>query len=776
MKINKILIVLLLLIFTIGAVSATDENMTSDSLTVNEEENMESINQTDEYLVETQEGTFTELAKLIENVEPINPPKTLELDKDYVNTGFEKEITIKTSMTIDGKGHTINANNTSRIFKIESSEIILKNIIFTNGNSDYGGAIDLNTHHGYSNYNCNFDNCSFINCSAKYGGGAVSYRDSEDCVINNCTFINCHAPESGAIYFSRSGWLSDGAGHGGLGSNCRNNIIRNSNFINCSASDGGAFCFYDLNSSGTISNCNFINCRADNGGAIYFYPFYYYNDNEYYYYYFASSGIISDCNFINCNANYGGAINIGSTHEEYTESYGMNNDAYSTVINCNFMNCYAITGGSIYWNCNNGKIENSNFTSSYAKNGGAVYASENINLAILNSNFNDNNADEFGSAIYGGVVSNCNFSGNTYPEIYNLFNYLELYVYQSSGITNCPITIHPPRDTAGNISIYVLEGDNYTFIDCMNFSGDTTIYLNATKLGDMKIKAICDTNYGKFESYAQTNVSCIEFGYSEYPFFLNTPYPVKINLPKDAKGNFSLYVSDELYECINITNGTATINFKTETAGIYLLKAVCDCNYGFENASNEVTFKDGTRVYIYGVYEGIYGHCDEMFYKDNKRYDVEVRGLDGELVSNANVNIKIGSTNIKAKTNVEGIASVSISKLKPGKHKITAAYKNFKESRTLTVKHILKLKTVKVKKSAKKLVLSATLKNKKPIKGKTIKFKFKGKTYKAKTNKKGIAKVTIKKSVLKKLKVGKKVTYQATYIKDTVKKTAKVKK
>jgi len=89
----------------------------------------------------------------------------------------------------------------------------------------------------------------------------------------------------------------------------------------------------------------------------------------------------------------------------------------------------------------------------------------------------------------------------------------------------------------------------------------------------------------------------------------------------------------------------------------------------------------------------------------------------------------------------------------------------------------LTLKTVKVKKSAKKLVLTAKLtKGKTLINGKKVTFKFNGKTYKAKTNKKGIAKVTIKKSVLKKLKVGKKVSYQAKYSKLSVKKTAKVKK
>ena len=77
----------------------------------------------------------------------------------------------------------------------------------------------------------------------------------------------------------------------------------------------------------------------------------------------------------------------------------------------------------------------------------------------------------------------------------------------------------------------------------------------------------------------------------------------------------------------------------------------------------------------------------------------------------------------------------------------------------------------------KKLVLTAKLtKGKTLIKGKKITFKFNGKTYKAKTNKKGIAKVTIKKNIVKKLKVGKKVKYQAKYGKLTVKKTAKVEK
>ena len=96
------------------------------------------------------------------------------------------------------------------------------------------------------------------------------------------------------------------------------------------------------------------------------------------------------------------------------------------------------------------------------------------------------------------------------------------------------------------------------------------------------------------------------------------------------------------------------------------------------------------------------------------------------------------------------------------------------KTNTNTVKSLV-LKKIKIKRSASKLTLSATLKiNKKAIRGKVITFKFNGKTFKAKTNSKGIAKVTVKKSYFKKIKIGKKVKYQAQYGKIRVTKTAKV--
>ena len=82
-----------------------------------------------------------------------------------------------------------------------------------------------------------------------------------------------------------------------------------------------------------------------------------------------------------------------------------------------------------------------------------------------------------------------------------------------------------------------------------------------------------------------------------------------------------------------------------------------------------------------------------------------------------------------------------------------------------------------VKKSAKKLTLSVKLtKGKALLKNKKIKFSFRGKNYYAKTNSKGIAKVIINKSVLKKLKAGKKYTVKISYSKYSIKRTVKVKK
>ena len=123
---------------------------------------------------------------------------------------------------------------------------------------------------------------------------------------------------------------------------------------------------------------------------------------------------------------------------------------------------------------------------------------------------------------------------------------------------------------------------------------------------------------------------------------------------------------------------------------------------------------------------------------------------------------------------MNGIAKVKISD-GPGKYIITTKYNGGTCTKKVTVKHVLTTGKVTVKKTAKMFTLKAKLKiNGKLVKGKKITFKFKGKTYKAKTNSKGIAKVTVKKAVIKKLKKGKTYAVKVTYLKDIVKSSVKV--
>ena len=165
---------------------------------------------------------------------------------------------------------------------------------------------------------------------------------------------------------------------------------------------------------------------------------------------------------------------------------------------------------------------------------------------------------------------------------------------------------------------------------------------------------------------------------------------------------------------------------------------------------------------------------DSIYYSNNAYYAMKVYGTNGKVVSNKYVTIKIGRQSFKVKTNTQGVAKIKIpyTKVTVGKFTVRLIYNDFSISKILTVKQVLTLKRVNVKKSAKRLVLTATLKKgNTAIKSKVITFKFNGIT-----NSRGIAKIIINSNMLKKLKVGKNFTYQATYLKNTVKQTVKIKK
>jgi predicted outer membrane repeat protein len=163
-------------------------------------------------------------------------------------------------------------------------------------------------------------------------------------------------------------------------------------------------------------------------------------------------------------------------------------------------------------------------------------------------------------------------------------------------------------------------------------------------------------------------------------------------------------------------------------------------------------------------------------YDGEKYFSVKIVSDDGKVaVSGGSVKFTINGNSKTVITDKNGIAKIKITEV-PKKYTITTTFNEKSVKNTVTVKQVLKVSKVTVKKTARKFTLKAKLKiNGKFVKGKGIIFKFNGKTYKVKTNSKGIAQKTLKKNVVKNLKKGKTYTVKVTYLKDSVKSSVKVK-
>ena len=85
-------------------------------------------------LSDGENSSFADLADDISNA-----GSTLDLSKDYIYNSSkdvnisDNGIVISKSIIINGNGHTIDAKGAKRIFEISASNVVLKNIIFTNG-------------------------------------------------------------------------------------------------------------------------------------------------------------------------------------------------------------------------------------------------------------------------------------------------------------------------------------------------------------------------------------------------------------------------------------------------------------------------------------------------------------------------------------------------------------------------------------------------------------------------------------------------------------------
>ena len=436
-------------------------------------------------------------------------------------------------------------------------------------------------------------------------------------------------------------------------------------------------------------------------------------------------------------------------------------------------------------------LKNISFINGYTNNNGAAIYADSVDLSIVNCNFINcfSKGNGCGISIDSDVylyISNCSFincssKGNGGAMSFGLSS--------NGNIANCSFVNCSSKGNGGGICFDVgsKEGKvvNCSFESCSARYGGA-IYVDE----ESTVRIISSTLKNNKETYGWAISGGIIFdckitddgqsgsssknNYGEIvpeEIISDDDGIVTLKFPKDAEGTVEVFINGTSVAVVNIVNGIANIDL-SRYKGNYIL------TFGYSGDNNYPAFIKNSNVTINVITTVIIAKNAKVTYSAGSYYKITVYESKGVIAKIASVVIKSNNKLFKTlTTNNNGIANFKVTQV-PGTYKLKITSLGKTVTKTLTVKHIVTLKAVKVKKSAKKLILQATLAkvNKKYLKKKTVTFKFNGKKYKAKTNSKGVAKVTIKKSVLKKLKVGKKVTYQASYLKDTVKKTVKVKK
>ena len=407
--------------------------------------------------------TFTDLQNAIGLVRG-----TLTLDSDIAMTddeaaNFKDGVAINKNIRIDGKGHTISAEDLGRIFSIgEGFTVTLTNATLINGKADkggaiyndgsltlsdvklsdnaadsYGGAVFNNGHLVVGN--SVFDSNDIVNrgsASVDYGGAAIynwydgvltvsgsnftnnikNYKNG-DCLVGAITTIG-DATISDSCFVNNAGrW---GGAISATGAELRKNsstlTVSNTIFKDNSALYAGAV--YIWGSNYNIADCVFDNNTAfgkgnmtpnnNNGGALVVSQVSRFNE--------PITGTISGSKFTNNKAQYGGAAYFNKGFVTITDSVFENNvataeggavdfshasvkDLVVSINNSSFVGNKAPVAGAIFTNVDS-KITNSNFTKNTASKGGAVLNENGAKLTVDNSTFKDNAADSYGGAVF----------------------------------------------------------------------------------------------------------------------------------------------------------------------------------------------------------------------------------------------------------------------------------------------------------------------------------------------------------------------------------------
>lgn len=413
-------------------------------------------------------------------------------------------------------------------------------------------------------------------------------------------------------------------------------------------------------------------------------------------YWSGSNGFLENCNFTN---NTGSGIEDDPFDKD--ETFVDENGTVWHTIRIRPMGAKMNEGGAIVWNGTNGTVSRCIFIDNgvgYPNMGGAI-CWRGDNGTILNSEFLENDAwcgsaicwiGDNGTVLSSLIANSSFFDGGIYwfGKNGNIHNSILLSVSYSSSLL--------PSDCNVNADY--------------NFWGDTLENPNAaTKLDNVSNWLVIKfSNNGNFVEKGEKLI----IGYD-------------ITTLVDKNGNLSNYYG--------LINYSSQISFTAYKAGFL------NISYLSGKVNVSIDSKDAVKS------------SDLTKYYDKKiSYSVKVYDYAG-IVVGKKVKFTINNKNYWRATDKNGVATLKFT-LKPGKYTVYSSYGNVKVKNKIIIKSTLITKNVskKIKKSAKFTVKVVNSKGK-AISKKVVKIKFKGKTYKFKTNKKGMVTFNIPNN----LKVGK---------------------
>ena len=361
----------------------------------------------------------------------------------------------------------------------------------------------------------------------------------------------------------------------------------------------------------------------------------------------------------------------------------------------------------------------------------------------------------------------------------NVNNYTEDLPLNNLSNGGYNITISLNNSYFKNITYqYVINTKNSTIIseDLIAYHNCRTTY--SIKLFDLEGNALADKLVSFDLNGVKTNVLTNEYGQAFVD--LNLPvgvYEINITYSGESYSYYSSSTSNKIIVKSTIVENDSTTKTYNSQYAIRFLdnegKALrnSDITYILDNATyikstdmegylfvnilqkpgnHTLTFINPVNDEILSKNISVVARITQnnnlvMFEYGGKIYKVLVLDDNGNPVkSNEIVQMNINGKTYNVKTNYDGFASLKIN-LKNKKYTITATYNGYVVSNKITVKPVLITKDISVK-NGKKIVFKAKLLNNngKILKSKKVTFKFKGKKYTIKTDKKGFAKLTLK--------------------------------